>query len=521
MVSLAALWLLTVLSTIAGWHSALSGSVSISLVDSLASSLATLLLTPAALSGPDILARSLAVVTLIGLNAFFVTVEFSIVSVRRSRINQLVSAGDLQAQAVQKLQRQLSSLLSTTQLGITLSSLALGWIGEHTMAALIKHWFILLPVSTNAAQFLSHSAALPIAFLLLAYLQIVLGELCPKSVALIYPELLARVLGPPSLTIARLLNPVIWLLNQSTALLLALVGIKGSAPGHYGRVTPEELRLLITTATEIPELQKEEREILSNVFEFRGATVEEIMVPRTRISALPRSATFQALLNEIATSGHSHYPVTGESLDDIRGIIHFNDLAVPLSKGEIEPDTPIEPWILPARVVPESLPLNQLLTQMQRSAREMVIVVDEYGGTAGLVTLRDLTAEIIGDIEGTSPDAQIVQKDSHTVIFPAQTDLEDVNERLSLALPTRDDYLTLGGFVIFELQKIPQVNEQLIYQDLELTVTAAEGPKLNKIQIHRPHKELILTKASVPATVRKAANRPIPPASMRGSQPLH
>ncbi|MGB7084495.1 MAG: CNNM domain-containing protein, partial [Phormidesmis sp.] len=224
------------------------------------------------LSGPEIAARLGSVITLIGLNAFFVTVEFAIVSVRRSRINQLVSTGDTQAQTVQKLQRKLSRLLSTTQLGITLSSLALGWIGDHTMAALVRHWLNSLPVSAGTALFLSHSVALPVSFLLLAYLQIVLGELCPKSVALLYPEQISRVLGPPSLTIARLLNPFVWLLNQSTRLLLSLVGIHEKSAGHYGRVTPEELRLLITTATEIPELEKAEREILSNVFEFRGAT---------------------------------------------------------------------------------------------------------------------------------------------------------------------------------------------------------------------------------------------------------
>ncbi|NJM98113.1 MAG: HlyC/CorC family transporter [Phormidesmis sp. RL_2_1] len=477
----------------------------------LASPLSLLLLAPSSLTWPDVIARISAVIALIGLNAFFVTVEFSIVSVRRSRINQLVSTGDIQAQTVQKLQHQLSSLLSTTQLGITLSSLALGWIGEHTMAALIRHWITWLPVSVSVAQFLSHSVALPIAFLLLAYLQIVLGELCPKSVALLYPEKIARVLGPSSLTIARLLNPFVWLLNQSTRLLLSLAGIQENNTNHYDRVTPEELRLLITTATEIPDLQKEEREILSNVFEFRGATVEEIMVPRTSIAALPRTATFQDLLNEIVISGHSRYPITGESLDNILGIIHFNDLAIPLSTGELQPHTPIEPWILPARVVPETLLLNELLSQMQRSAREMVIVVDDYGGTAGLVTLRDLAAEIIGDIDDTSPEAQIIQKDSHTVIFPAQTDLEDVNQRLSLALPTSDDYLTLGGFVIAELQKIPQVNEQLIYshlgQTLEFTVIAAEGPKLNKIQIYRPSQELTVINAFAPATVRKATDK--------------
>ncbi|MEO0705117.1 MAG: hemolysin family protein [Cyanobacteria bacterium J06649_5] len=463
------------------------------------------------LTGLDIAVRLLSVVALIGLNAFFVTVEFSIVAVRRSRINQLVLSGDIPAQTVQKLQRKLSNLLSTTQLGITLSSLALGWIGEHTMAALLKHWMARLPVSVETATFLSHSVALPMAFLLLAYLQIVLGELCPKSVALIHPERIARVLGPPSLTISRLLNPFVWLLNQSTRLLLSLAGITENSPGHYGRVTPEELRLLITTATEIPDLQKEEREILSNVFEFRGATVEEIMVPRTSLSALPKEATFQDLLNEIVATDHSRYPVTGDSLDDILGIINFHDLAKPLAQGEIQPDTLILPWIMPARVVPESLLLNELLIKMQQSAREMVIVVDDYGGTAGLVTLRDLTAEIIGDIDDTSPDAQIIQKDSHTVVFPAQTDLEDVNDRLSLALPVRDEYLTLGGFVIFEMQKIPQLNEQLVYahlgEELQFTVIAAEGPKLNKIQISRVGKSLKLTNTSAPITVRTATDR--------------
>lgn len=424
-------------------------------------------------------------------------------SVRRSRINQLVSAGDLQAKTVQQLQRKINSLLSTTQLGITLSSLALGWIGEYTMAALIQNWFARLPVSAGTAQFLAHSASLPVAFLLLAYLQIVLGELCPKSVALSHPEYLARILGPSSLTIARLLNPFIWLLNQSTLFLLSMLGIKDNSTGYHGRVTPEELRLLISTSTEIPDLENEEREILNNVFEFRDATVEEIMVPRTQIAALPSDATFQDLLDEIVISQHSRYPVIGESLDDILGLIHFNNLARPLSEGNLAANTLIAPWVTPTRVVPETLPLSDLRTQMQRSAREMVIVVDEYGGTAGLVTFRDLAAEIIGDIGGSDPEAQIIYQDSHTVVFPAQTDLEEVNERLSLSLPTSDDYQTLGGFVIYELQKIPSVNEQLLYQDIELTILATEGPKLTKIQVRRIGKALVLGKSGVSSVLRK------------------
>ncbi len=457
------------------------------------------------LTWTEIFVRLLSVVALIFLNAFFVTVEFSIVSARRSRINQLAASGDTQARTVQKLQRKLNSLLSTTQLGITLSSLALGWIGEHTMAALIIHWLARLPISDRLTQFLSHSIALPLAFLLLAYLQIVLGELCPKSVALSYPEQISRFLGPSSLTIARLLNPFVWLLNWSTTFLLSVVGIKENNAGRYGGVTPEELRLLINTSTEVPELKKGEREILSNVFEFRAAFVEEIMVPRTQIASVPQAATFQDLLDEIVHSKHSLYPVTGESLDNILGTIDFRDLAVPLSRGELTARSSIEPWIMPAKVVPETLPLSDLLTQMQQTAKEMVIVVDEYGGTAGIVTFQDLTAKIIGEAASTESSEQIIYKDSHTVIFPARTDLEEVNERLSLALPTSENYLTLGGFVIFELQKIPQVNEQLIYRDLELTITAAEGPKLTQIKIHRPGRALVKGNIGTSASVKRTA----------------
>ncbi|PSN75805.1 hypothetical protein C8B47_30630, partial [filamentous cyanobacterium CCP4] len=163
-----------------------------------------------------IASRLLAVLMLIGINAFFVAAEFSMVSVRRSRISQLVSEGDVQAKTVQQLQRSLDRLLSTTQLGITLSSLALGWVGEGTMAVTLAFWISQTPLSPAQSEALAHALAIPVAFFLVAYLQIVLGELCPKSVAMLYPEQVARFLGPPSLTIARLFNPFIWILNQST-----------------------------------------------------------------------------------------------------------------------------------------------------------------------------------------------------------------------------------------------------------------------------------------------------------------
>ena len=438
------------------------------------------------ITGSDVFMRIFAVFLLITINAFFVTAEFSIVSVRRSRINQLAAVGDVQAKTVQHLQQGLGRLLSTTQLGITLSSLALGWIGESTMAVLMATLFQKLPLPLETRQMLSHSIAIPAAFALIAYLQIVLGELCPKSLALLYPEQIARFLGTPSLAIARFFNPFIWGLNQSTRLLLRLVGIQYTGQGWYNRVTPEELQLIISTSAESPGLEEEERELLTNVLEFAEVTAREVMVPRTSLMAISREATFQDLLHEIAESGHSRYPVMGESLDEILGIIYFKELAEPLVQSVLTLDSLIHPWIRPAQFVTEYMPLNELLSFMQQRGQAMVMVIDEFGGTAGLVTLKDLVAEIIGEAREESPAEPSIQViDDQTFLVQAQMNLEEVNEFLALDLPLADEYQTLGGFLIYQMQKIPVVGEQFLYNTCKMTVETAEGPRLDKIQIRR------------------------------------
>lgn len=429
------------------------------------------------------LTRLLAILLLISINAFFVTAEFSIVSVRRSRISQLVSEGDTPARTVQRLQRSLDRLLSTTQLGITLSSLALGWIGENTMAVTLTLWINQLPLSQGAAQRLAHSLAIPMAFFLIAYLQIVLGELCPKSVAILYPEQLARFLGPPSLTIARLFNPFIWILNQSTRWLLGLAGVKYSNQFGYSRLTPEELQLIISTSAESPGLEANERELLNNVFAFRDVTAGEVMVPRTQIAFVRQEATFRETLEEISQSGHSRYPVIGESLDDVCGLIDLKDLLQPLAQNQLTLEGPIGTWIRPARFVPEYTPLHELLHTMQRARQEMVMVVDEYGGTAGLVTLRDLTAEIIGDVYESEDDANVMVKilEDESFLVKAHTDIEEVNEMLKVDLPVAEDYQTLGGFLIYQMQKIPGEGDSLIYGGFEWVVLSVEGPRLQDV----------------------------------------
>ncbi len=466
----------------------------------------------------DVFWRLLSVAVLIAINAFFVAAEFSIVSVRRSRINQLASEGDLQAKTVQELQRGIERLLSTTQLGITLSSLALGWIGEATIAEPLAAWMMTWPLPPSLSWVASHTVAIPIAFFLIAYLQIVLGELCPKSVALIYAEQLARWLGAPSLAIARFFNPFIWGLNQSTRLLLRLGRLEYRHDATYNRLTPEELHLIISTSTESPGLEADERELLTNVFEFGDVTAGEVMVPRTSIVAIPSDATVRTLLQEVSLTGHSRYPVMGESLDDIHGIMSFKSLAEPLEKGELDLDSPILPWVRPAKFVSEQVLLSELLHLMQRSAQPIVMVVDEFGGTAGLVVLQDIAAEIIGETHEPDDDDELSVKllDEQTTLVQAQLDIEEINELLNYNLPYSEDYQTLGGFIIHQLQKIPAPGETLLFNNLEMTVVSAEGPRLHHIQIRR------IEHTDVPSDAlhgESVLNDHFPPATSKGYNP--
>ncbi|MDV2999834.1 MAG: hypothetical protein N5P05_001440 [Chroococcopsis gigantea SAG 12.99] len=413
--------------------------------------------------------------------------EFSIVSVRRSRISHLVEEGDLQAQTVQRLQRTIERLLSTTQLGITLSSLALGWIGESTMAVFLQEVFVNLPVSQLWRISLTHSISIPLAFLLIAYFQIVLGELVPKSLALIYPEQLARVLAGPVGVISKIFNPFIFILNQSTRYLLGIFKIKHPDSHLYNRVTSEELRLIISTERESIGLEAEEREILNNVFQFGEVTAKEIMIPRNRIVSISDTACFQDLLAQVTKTDFSRYPVRGDSLDDVLGIIDFKDLALPMAAGQLTPHTAIEAWVKPVRFFPESTSLSELLGVMQRSQLKMIMVVDEYGGTAGLITIEDLIGEILGtksqDDESENFEIKIV--DEQTYLIQAQMNVEAINDICDLNLPIIDEYQTLGGFIQYQWQRIPPIGEKLNYDDLEFTIMSAQGPRLGHVRIHR------------------------------------
>ena len=435
----------------------------------------------------DLLTRLILVFLLIVLNAFFVAAEFSLVSVRRTRISQLVAAGDVPAQTVQSLQRSLDRLLSTTQLGITLSSLALGWIGESTMTVFVRKLLSFLPFSLNWQNLLSHGFSLCLAFLIVAYLQIVFGELYPKSLALIYAEPMARLLAAPIGVISRIFKPFIGILNQSTRFLLVLTRIPEVDLQRSSRVTSEELQLIISMEGELTGLEAAERKILNNVFQFGEITASEIMVPHNRLIAIPSTATFEELLLQVVNRGYSCYPVEGDSSDDIRGLIDFKDLALPLAEGQLNLTTPIKPWLKPVRFFPETTPLNELLAVMRESSSKMVIIVDEFGRTAGLLTLKDLIGEILGTFSPSDESGTVEYQllDESTFLVQAQMNLEDVNKALNLSLPLADEYQTLAGFILHHWQKIPRVGEQLYYQNLEFTIISKVGPRLEQIKIYR------------------------------------
>jgi CBS domain containing-hemolysin-like protein len=429
------------------------------------------------LGGSDIGWRLLLVLGLIAIDAFFVIAEFSILSVRRSRIAQLVAAGDDRAKQVQDLQRGIERLLSTTQVGISLSSLALGWIGERAIAQ------ILAQILENTP--LAHSLAIPLTFILLAYLQIVFGELIPKSIALIYAEQIARFLGAPSLAIARIFSPLIWVLDRSTKLCLRLVGIENRYDSR-DRVTFKELQEIVSAERESSGLGIEQREVLTKVLEFAGKIATDVMVPSTQIVTVPKTASCQTLLIKVATTGYSRYPVTDTSLNKIVGVVSFKDFVPLLTQGKPAGQIPIAKWIQPVEFVTESTPVSVALQQMQQSNTHITIVVDEFGNTAGLITRQDAIEEMIGmKVTSDRPTQSIQKLTDGTFLIQAQINLEDLNSQLDIDLPLADDYQTLAGFLLNKLKQFPRPGESLDYEDWTLTVVSTVGPRIDRVRVRK------------------------------------
>lgn len=431
----------------------------------------------------DVVLKICAILALVGLNAFFVAAEFALVGARPTRLQTLADAGDRTAALALKAIARLDDYISGTQLGITLASLALGWIGESTLAALFATLFRHLP--SPFAVLATHTVAGSIAFACITILHIVLGELAPKSVALLYPETLSRWVTQPLVCFTYAFWPVIWFLNASSNGFLHLFATR--SPSHAERVhAPEELLLLLSESREHGLVEASNVEMISKVFDLARTGVREALTPRTEINAVERHWPLEKLIEVARLSGNSRLPVYEDDLDHIVGLLLVKDLLEFIDDSHAFDIDAImrEPFFIPVTVQ-----LNELLKELRNRNVHLAIVVDEYGGTLGLITLEDLLEEIVGEIfdEFDRPNkADIVQAtaEGHLSVS-GDLPVEELNERYALHLPL-GDYVTIGGFVMAELGHVPAVGERVQVDGVILSITAMDHLRVERLDVTLP-----------------------------------
>ena len=417
---------------------------------------------------------------LVLVNAFFVAAEFAIVKVRASQIELLVQSGSRTAKMGQYLISHLDASLSTIQLGITLASLGLGWIGEPIVAKLILE--IMHLVGLGADPDLAHSIALPVAFILLTFLLIVFGELAPKALAIQHSQSTTLAVAFPLWFFYRIFSPAIVALNWTANQVLRLFGLRPAGEAeHYH--SGEELRFLLEQGREGGTIEQEEHELIENVFEFGETTVREIMVPRTTIAAIEVTSSRSDLVNLLVEGGYSRIPVYEDSLDNIIGVVHAKDLITLMEHRDL---IILRDLLRPAFFVPETKPIDDLLREFQRRKVHIAMVVDEFGSTAGLVTMEDILEELVGEIqdEHDSENHDIEKVSNQTYIINAALSIADVNDHIDeFELPEGSDYTSVGGFINKWLGRIPEVNEMFEYDTLRMTVLKTDNHHVTQVKI--------------------------------------
>jgi CBS domain containing-hemolysin-like protein len=395
---------------------------------------------------------------LIGLNAFFVAAEFAIVKVRYSAVETDASSGSKIAAISIKLLDKLDAYISAAQIGITLASLALGWVGEPIIADILI-WLIHslgLPLSDELAR----KIAMPIGFFIITMLHLIFGEAVPKYAAIYYPQGLTYACAIPLKLFATLTAPLVWMINAGTWLVLAPFGIKVTS--EEDTHTEEELRLLLAESARSGEsgaIQKTEHELIEKVFSFDERLVRQIMVPRTQMAAVDVASTPEQVLDTVGREGYSRIPVYSGSRDNIIGVVHTKEL---LKRYLDERQFKLEGVMRPAYFVPETKKIRALMRELQSKRMPMAIVVDEFGVTSGLVTMEDIVEELVGEIQDEFDDerpAVEVRKDGSYVVN-AHALIIDVNTLLPVALPESSEYSTVAGFVNVLFSGIPEVGQE-------------------------------------------------------------
>lgn len=377
---------------------------------------------------------------LVFLNGFFVAAEFAIVKVRSSQI--AIQAGTNSKKAAKSIIENLDGFLAATQLGITLASLGLGWVGEDVVSTIILNLMNSLNIAITES--LAHQIALPVAFVILTILHIVFGELAPKSIAIRYPTSTTLTVSIPLRIFYFVFKPFIALLNGFANLILKMFGIKPVSEIEIH--SEEELRLIIAESEEGGAIESSERELIQNVFDFDDRIVKQVMVPRIKISGINYTATLAEAIQVILKEGYSRYPIYDKSLDEIKGIIHSKDIVQHYinrtNKSLLEISHP--PY-----TVTENKPIDHLLREFQKKKVQMAIVISEYGGTIGIVTMEDIIEELVGEIQDEHDhEAQIVIQSGNVFKVIATSSIHDINKSLDVPLQESEDYETLAGLLL-------------------------------------------------------------------------
>lgn len=448
------------------------------------------------------LLKIIAIAFLVATNAFFVASEFALVSVRRARLEARAAAGGKNAQAALRLLEKPTIFISAVQLGITLASLGLGWIGEPTIASFLE------PVaSTIATQgragYVAHALAIVIAFSTITFLHIVLGELMPKMIALERAEKIALFASRPLELFARIFSAPLWIFNAVGSAIGQAIGLK-STLDHAAVYTETELRQLIDVARDSGYLRAEERRLIHRVFEFSDTLVREAMVPRTEMAAISNDCSLAQITKAFQQFGYSRLAVYKESLDAVMGFIHSKDVMPYLLHPE---KFQLDDVLQPPLYVVDTARLEDVLRQMQKAKAHFGFVVDEHGGLEGIITLEDLLEEIVGDISDEHDEEvneQIVAMGENRYTLAGGLAVRDLNRRLKLSLPESEGYTTIAGFLMTEAGHVLKPGDKVNYNGIDFEVDRVERRRVITVRLEIPGSENVPTTEAITEGARAA-----------------
>ena len=401
---------------------------------------------------------------LVLLNGFFVAAEFSIVKVRYSQIHLKAEQGNIFAKKAEHIINHLDTYLSATQLGITLASLGLGWIGEPVVAKILSA--ILISLNISITPELLHTISLPAGFFIITVLHIVFGELAPKSVAIRISEPTTLAISYPLYWFFMIFRPFIWLMNSLSNFFLNIIGIR--PVGEHEIHSVDELRLLVKQSRDGGEIQEENYEIIKNAFDFTDHNAKQIMTPRQLIFSLDIELSVKVIIEKILENGYSRIPMYQTSIDNIIGIVYAKDL---FKEHYRNPEFKINDLLHPAFYVSETKRISDVLTEFQKQHIHLAVIIDEFGGTQGIITLEDILEELVGEIQDEDDNEKpiVEKKEDNTFLVQAMQPLTDINEYLPHPFTFSEKYNTLSGLILYHNQK-PKLNEIINADDYEITV---------------------------------------------------